>query len=63
MLHVVLQKGVTFFVIDLPLVATHNEIDMYADDSTVTSIAKTTEEINGYLNTDMKESSKLLYRK
>ncbi len=43
---------------DLPLVATHSEIDMYADDSTVTSTAKTTEEINGHLNTDMKEITK-----
>ncbi len=31
---------------------------MYADDSTVTSTAKTTEEINGHLNTDMKEITK-----
>ncbi len=31
---------------------------MYADDSTIISVAKTTEEINGYLNTDMKEITK-----
>ncbi len=46
------------FINYLPLVATHSEIDMYADDSTVTSTAKTTEEINGHLNTDMKEITK-----
>ncbi len=39
------------FINDLPLIDTHSEIDMYAGDSTVTSTAKTTEEINGYLNT------------
>ncbi len=43
------------FINDLPLVATHSEIDMYTDDSTVTFTAKTTEEINDHLNTDMKE--------
>ncbi len=41
-----------------PLVATHCEIDMYADDSTVISPTKTIEEINGYLNTDIKEITK-----
>ncbi len=46
------------FINDLRLVATHSEIDMYADDSTVTSTAKTTEKINGHLNTDMEEITK-----
>ncbi len=46
------------FINDLPMVARHSEIDMYADDSTVTSTGKTTEEINGYLNTDMREITK-----
>ncbi len=46
------------FINDLPLVATQSEVDMYADDSTVTSTAKTTEEINHHLNTDMKEITK-----
>ncbi len=46
------------FINDLPLVATHNEINMYADDSTVTYTAKTTNEINGHLNSDMKEITK-----
>ncbi len=53
--------GPLLFIIsinDLPLVVTHSEIDMYADDSTATSTAKTTEEINGHLNTDMKEITK-----
>ncbi len=46
------------FINDLTLVATHSEIDMYADESTVTYTPKTTEEINGHLNTDMKEITK-----
>ncbi len=46
------------FINDLPLLATLSEIDMYADDSTVTSTSKTTGKINGYLNTDMKEITK-----
>ncbi len=46
------------FINDLPLLAIHSEIDMYADDSTVTSTVKHTEEINGYLNTDKKEITK-----
>ncbi len=43
------------FINDVSLVSTHSEIDIYADESKVTSTAKTTEEINGYLNTFMKE--------
>ncbi len=31
---------------------------MYADDSTVTATTKTTDEINGHLNTDMEEITK-----
>ncbi len=46
------------FINDLPLVATNSEIDMYAEDSTVTSTAKTTEEVNGHLNRDMKDITK-----
>ncbi len=46
------------FINDLPLVATHSAIDMYADASTVTSTAKITKEINRHLNTDMKEIAK-----
>ncbi len=59
------QQGAIFgpllfiiFIKDLPLVAIHSEIDMYANDSTVTSTVKTTEEINGHLNIDMKEITK-----
>ncbi len=39
------------FINDLPIVAIHSEIDMNADDSTATSTAKITEEINDHLNT------------
>ncbi len=46
------------FINDLPLVVTHSEIDMYPDDSTVISTAKTTDEINVNLTTDVKENTK-----
>ncbi len=46
------------FINDLPSVAKHSDIDMYADDSTVTFTAKTTKEINGHLSTNMKEITK-----
>ncbi len=46
------------FINDVPLVATHSETNMYANDSTVTSTTKRTEENNSYLNTDMKEITK-----
>ena len=40
------------FINDLPLAVKNSEIDMYADDSTATSTADTTDQLNNNLNAD-----------
>ena len=45
------------FINDLPLNVTHSELDMYADDTTLTVKGKTTEELESKLNEDMQNVS------
>jgi hypothetical protein len=48
--------GPLFFIVfinDLPLYLPHSNIDMYADDSSITSSAHTVQELNERLNTDL----------
>ncbi len=40
------------FINDLPMSITNSNIDMYADDSTATATAKTTQDLNIQLNQD-----------
>ncbi len=39
-----------YFISDLPMSITNSNVDMYADDSTATATAKTTQELNVQLN-------------
>jgi hypothetical protein len=55
-------NSLVVFINDLPLSIPHGDIDMYADDSTITTSAKTINQLNENLNQAMDEVSNLVPR-